>query len=114
MRWGALVLPGFSNTVALRDIVIPGIVAKEPVGTWTSTPSDRNEEMLKPSKTSQNALGKVPPLRLMTSCTSSRPNVLLSTQKESNPSGYGLSKFGPAVMVDMAGNAVSSIRLKIG
>src|SRR5262249_23377991 len=117
VRCGALGFPGFSKSigVALREIAIPGIFAKLPDGGGIVTPSALKELMLNPSTTSQNASGKTPPLTLIPSCTSSRPNVLLSTQNDINPSGYGLSRFGPGIEeLLVEGKTTSSICLKNG
>jgi hypothetical protein len=59
--------------------VTPGMLLNEPVGSGTVTPRALNEFRLKPSTTSQKAFGQRPALVLMTSWTSSLPNVSLST-----------------------------------
>src|SRR5262245_39263848 len=117
VRCGALGFPGFSKSIgtALCEIAIPGIFAKLPVGAGIVTPSALKEFMLNPSTTSQNAFGKTPPLTLIASSTSSRPNVLLSTQNDINPSGYGLSRFGPGIEeLVVEGKTTSIICLKNG
>ena len=68
-------------------IVTPGKLANGPVGVGRETFSEANVSWLKPSTTSQNAWSNFPPLALITSCTSSFPKELLSTQNSRVPVG---------------------------
>ena len=69
------------------EIETPARFANGPVGLGTVTWSELNEFLLKPSTTTQNAFSHLPALVLITSCTSSLPNVFLSTQNAAVPNG---------------------------
>jgi hypothetical protein len=77
---------------------MPVRFAKGPVGRGIVTPKALNEFLLKPSTISQKAFGHFPPLVLITSRTSSLPNVSLFAQNETRPSGNGLSVTGPGML----------------
>ena len=71
--------------------------------------------LLNPSSISQNASGYVPPEWSMMSVTSSLPQVSLTPQKLSDPSGHGLSGFGPGTVATWpGGKTLSSICLNNG
>src|SRR5690349_14344294 len=100
IRCGAWGCAAFSKSISgFWMTVTPVKPLNAPVKVPTVTPSAVKEFLLKPSMTSQNARDHVPPLALMTSCTSSLPKVLLSTQNESTASGNGLSETGPGKFV---------------
>ena len=79
-------------------MVTPARLANEPVNGDTVTPSALKEFSLKPSTTTQKACDQVPPDLLMTSCTSSLPNVSLFAQNPAIASGNGLSVTGPGML----------------
>ena len=78
-------------------ISTPVRLANEPVKVSTVTPSALNEASLKPVTTTQKACDQTPPFLLMTSWTSSLPNVSLLAQNPVIASGNGLSVTGPGM-----------------
>src|SRR5262245_19052441 len=116
IRCGMVVFVGFSNCTPelFGTMENPGRLLNAPENTGVPRSRLLNVLMLKPSRTSQNAFGKLPLLpEAITSVTSSLPKVLLSTQNDRIPRGNGLSRL-PPVMVEVPGKAVSSSCLKNG
>ena len=116
MRCGVRVLLVSSNLVPAASELkaSPGMDANGPDSDGGAIPRAVKFWMLKPSSTSQKALLNAPCVgAAMTSVTSSRPNVLLSTQNDRMPTGKGLSRL-PEVIIAVPGKAVSTSCLKNG